>query len=310
MSMEIVTDPAGMIVKEKTAVAIGKFDGIHIGHKKILSEIMKAGEKGFKKVIFTFEPSPEVFFGAPDCGTLMTRDEKREYLESCGIDMLIEYPMNEETSAVEPELFIRKCLKEQLNMGFIAAGSDLSYGKGGKGDFNLLDSLKTELGYETVMVDKVRHGGFVVSSTTIRNAVAGGDMHTVEEMLGRPYSFSGTVTTGKQLGRTIGFPTANLDPLPGRVIPPYGAYFSDVELSDGRVFRAVTNIGCKPTVKADKKVNIESYLLDFSGDIYGERITVMLREFRRPEQKFTDLYELKDVLQADIAGRRLWHFHN
>ncbi len=305
MSMVIVTDPKGISVKEKTAVAIGKFDGIHIGHKKILSEVLKAGEKGLKTVIFTFEPSPEIFFGAPDCGALMTRDEKREYLESYGIDMLIEYPMNEETSAVEPELFIRKCLKEQLNMGFIAAGSDLSYGKGGKGDFSLLDSLKTELEYETVMVDKVRYGGFVVSSTTIRNAVAGGDMRTAEEMLGRPYSFRGIVTTGKQLGRTIGFPTANIDPLPGRVIPPYGAYYSDVELSDGRVFKAVTNIGCKPTVKDDKKVNIESYLLDFSGDIYGEMINVMLREFRRPEQKFADLYELKNVLRADIAGRRI-----
>ncbi len=305
MSMEIVTGPEGIGIKEKTAVAIGKFDGIHIGHKKILSEVLKAGERGLKTVIFTFEPSPEIFFGAPDCGVLMTRDEKREYLESCGIDILVEYPMNDKTASVLPEAFIRNCLKEQLNMGFIAAGPDLSYGKGGKGDFALLDSLKKELGYETVMVDKVRHGGFVVSSTTIRNAVTGGDMPTAEEMLGRPYSFSGIVTTGKQLGRTIGFPTANIDPLPGRVIPPYGAYYSDVALSDGRVFKAVTNIGCKPTVKNDKKVNIESYLLDFSGDIYGEKITVMLREFRRPEQKFSDLYELKSVLKTDIEGRRI-----
>ena len=305
MSMVIVTDPERISVKEKTAVAIGKFDGMHIGHKKILSEVLKAGEKGLKTVIFTFEPSPEIFFGAPDCGTLMTRDEKREYFESCGIDMLIEYPMNEKTASVQPEHFIRNCLKQQLNMGFIAAGADLSYGKGGKGDFALLESLKAELGYETVMVDKVRHGGFVVSSTTIRNAVAGGDMRTAEEMLGHPYSFSGIVTTGKKLGRTIGFPTANIDPLPGRVIPPYGAYYSDVELSGGQIFKAVTNIGCKPTVKDDKKVNIESYLLDFSGDIYDEKITVMLREFRRPEQKFADLYELKNVLRADIAGRRI-----
>ncbi len=194
--MRIITSLDELHINEPSAVAVGKFDGIHIGHKKIIDEILAAKNDGLLSVIFTFDPAPEIFFGFQDATELMTKQEKRDHFEKAGIDVLIEYPMNPVTAALDPEVFVREYISKRMNASLVVAGSDLSFGARGKGDFNLLNALKSELGYETLRIEKIRMDGDIVSSTRIRSLVQEGRMEEAARLLGRPYSFKGLIRHG------------------------------------------------------------------------------------------------------------------
>ena len=303
--MEIIVGTTQFYLEKETAVAIGKFDGVHIGHRRLLEEILAQKKNGLKSCVFTFDPPPSVLFGDSDGKELTTREEKREIFERMGIDILIEFPLTLETAAMPPQNFAREILAKQMNARFIAAGTDLSFGARGAGNAALLRKLGPELGFEVNTIEKVCIQGEEVNSTAIRKLVTEGKMSQAEEYLGAPYTITGTVVHGNQIGRTLGFPTVNLLPESNKLLPPNGVYYSGV-LFQGKKYRAISNVGYKPTVTKEHVMGVESYLYDFEEDIYGEEIEVYLYEFKRPEQQFTGLESLKEQLQRDIREGADW----
>ena len=302
--MKIIEGKTEFQLNEKTAVAIGKFDGIHLGHHKLLDEIVLAKDRGLKATVFTFDPAPSVYFGTEDDKALTTRDEKRAILASMGVDYLIEYPMNDTTSKVSAQDFIEQFLVGYMNAAYIICGDDLSFGYKGQGDYGLLEKYQDKYGYIAKEISKVCHNGSVISSTRVRNAVTNGDMAEVTAMLGRPYSFIGNIVHGAHLGTGIGFPTINLLPADNKILPPCGVYYSRTIIG-GETIKSITNVGFKPTVSDVKQPGIETHLYDFNEDVYGEDALVELLEFKRPEMHFGSVDELKIALAKDVEeGRR------
>ena len=301
--MQIISGTTEFHIEEKSAVAIGKFDGIHQGHRKLLSFILEQKKDDLKAVVFTFDPPPEEFFTGHTVRQLFTREEKRRAFEKMGIDVLIEFPLTEVTAATEPEDFVRRILVQQINTDYIAAGTDVSFGNKGRGDQYLLRSLSKELGYELELIDKVRLDGEEISSTRVRNEIADGNMPMAKRLLGASYSVSGIVEHGRHIGHTIGVPTINILPPDNKLLPPYGVYSSNV-IIDGTVFKGMTNIGRKPTISDKEKVGVETYIYDFDQDVYGKYMEVELLEFLRPEMKFDSIEDLKKQIKSDLERAR------
>ncbi len=303
--MDIIRQTTDFALQSKTAVAIGKFDGIHLGHQKLLDELLSFRKQALLTVVFTFDPSPEAFFAGKLRDELMTREEKRAAFAALGADVLVEFPMTKESAATPPETFIRQYLSKQLNAAVIVAGDDVSFGQGGKGDAALLRRMEETGGYHLRLIDKVLLDGEEVSSTRIREAVQSGDMEKATALLGAPYQVSGRVIHGRKLGRKMGMPTVNILPPAGKLLPPAGVYWSDTQIGN-KTYMSVTNIGCKPTVSDGQVKSAEPYLYDFDGDLYGMDISVSLLSFRRPEQKFPSLEALQAQMRRDISdGKRL-----
>lgn len=305
--MRIIEGCEDFQIEQRTAVAIGKFDGIHIGHQRLISEILQKKQEGYQACIFTFDPPPHVFFSGKSMSELTTKEEKRRIFQQLGIDVLIEFPLNKATADMLPEVFVKKVLSEQMQAGLVAAGTDLSFGRGGTGDSSLLCSMQEECGFEVKLIEKICIDGREVSSTYVREAVADGNMELATELLGEPYTIFGEIVHGKKLGRTIGMPTINQLPPQGKLLPPYGVYFSEVEI-EGKLYKGITNIGCKPTVNDEKQAGVETFLYNFNQDVYGDMATVKLFSFKRPEMKFSGIEELKAQMKADIEdGLRYLH---
>lgn len=288
-------------------MALGKFDGIHIGHRRLLEEIFRQKAKGLKACVFTFDPAPAVLFGRSDGRELSTPEEKRRIFAEMGVDILIEFPLDLKTASIPAENFVREILCERMKAAYIAAGEDISFGRGGAGDSRLLCVLGGEIGFRVQIIEKVCVDGREVSSTRIRECVEAGKMEAAGRLLGVPYTVMGTVVPGNRIGRTIGFPTANLQPGPGKLLPPNGVYYSKV-LCGQKVFCAVSNVGCKPTVTDDRVIGLESYLYDFDGELYGQEISVELLSFQRAERRFETLEELRAQLNEDIASGKKYHW--
>ena len=305
--MQIISGTTEFECDMNTAAAIGKFDGVHLGHRKLLDNILKAKADGLAAAVFTFDPPPGVFFtGKPQRG-LMTKEEKRRCFREMGVDILIEFPLNAKTAAIPAEDFIRDVLCGKMHVKYLAAGTDLSFGKGGKGDWHLLQALSGKLGYQAEIIDKILYNGREISSTYVREAVQKGEMELTAKLLGSPYLISGRVMHGRRLGRTLGMPTVNLLPEKDKLLPPNGVYLSRLSFS-GVSFPGITNIGCRPTVSDSGQMSVETYLYDFDSEIYGEYVEVSLYSFSRPERKFSGISELKQNMEADIArGRRYWY---
>lgn len=302
--MEIIEGTTDFALPKKSAVAIGKFDGIHLGHRKLLSQLLAQREQGLLATVFTFDMQTAAFFGG-EGKELTTRAEKRAAFEALGIDVLIEFPLNRETAATTPAEFVESYLAKRMRAAYICAGPDLSFGKGGEGDYALLARYAARFGYRTERIEKVRVDGKEVSSTRVREAVRLGKMEEAAEMLGRFYAASGSVAHGKKLGRTLGMPTANLIPEEDKLLPPNGVYHSRVWIDDAdRFCSGISNVGCKPTVSDENRLGIETYLYDFEGDLYGHEITVEFLSFRRPERKFASVEALRTQIEADIAAGR------
>lgn len=301
VSLEIITGTSDFYLDRETAAAIGKFDGVHIGHRRLLEEIWNRKRDGLAACVFTFDPAPAVLFGSSDGRELTTGKEKRLFFERMGVDILIEFPLTFETAAMTPEIFVREVLAERMKVRFLAAGSDLSFGAKGAGNAALLQSMGPSLGFRTEIIDKVCVDGREVSSTYVREQVEAGNMELVEKLLGMPYSVAGSVVPGNRLGRTLGFPTVNLIPEKSKLLPPNGVYFSEVSLC-GERYRAISNVGYKPTVTDERIMGVESYLYDFDREIYWEDVEVHLLGFRRPEKRFDSVEALREQLREDIAA--------
>ncbi len=304
--MQIIQGTTEFHISQVSAVAIGKFDGIHLGHRRLLEQLIDHKSEDVSAVVFTFDPSPADFFSGRKLPELSTREEKRAYFERLGVDILIEYPLTKESAGIDPVEFIRKVLCEQLQTRYIIAGEDVSFGAGGRGNAQLLKEHSKEYGYQVELIEKVCVDGQTISSTLIRSKVSAGEMGDVREMLGEAYPVTGIICHGRQLGRTIGMPTVNLLPEGSKLLPPNGVYYSEVELED-RIYEGISNIGYKPTVTQEHVLGVETYLYDFAQDVYGKMITVRLLDFKRPEMKFAGVDELKSQMASDIAEGRYYH---
>lgn len=297
--MKIIADTTQFIVEKETAVAIGKFDGVHIGHRKLLQEILEQKKNDLAACVFTFDPPPAVLFGSSDGKELTTKEEKRALFESMGVDILIEFPLTRETAAISPMDFAERIVAHQMNARFVAAGSDLSFGAKGAGNAKLLTAVGKEKGFQVKTIEKVCVEGIEVNSTYIRDLLKKGDIQAANRFLGMSYAVKGTVVHGNRIGRTIGFPTVNLLPAENKLLPPNGVYRSEV-LVKGKRYRALSNIGYKPTVTTERVLGVETYLYDFEEEIYDQTIEVCFLEYKRPEQQFESLEALKEQLKRDI----------
>lgn len=304
--MQIIRDTTDFVSPGETAVSIGKFDGVHLGHRRLLEELIDQKEKGLLATVFTFDPYPEVFFGYGSKQMLTTLEEKEQIFEKMGIDILVEFPFNAVSAATPSREFVTRFLCSHLRARFIAAGPDLSFGDHGSGNFSLLEELAPEYGFTAKKIEKVIMDENIISSTLIRRLISTGEVTTAARYLGEPYMVRGRIVHGKALGRRIGIPTLNQVPPEDKLLPPFGVYYSDV-LIGKKKYCGMTNIGIKPTVSEEKRVTVETYLYDFRDDIYGETATVQLLTHRRPEMKFGSLEELKKTMEQDIQAGRVYH---
>lgn len=283
------------------AVTIGKFDGIHKGHRELLDRILVRKEKGLKTAVFTFDKSPAEVFLNKVIPALTTMEEKRDIFDFLGVDVLIEFPFNLQTAAISPEDFIKDILVKKVHSKYISVGADASYGDKGKGDADLIKKLADECRYECEIVDKIYIDGEEVSSTLIREYVKNGRMEKAQQLIGVPYAIRGTVVKGNQIGRTIGFPTVNIEVSREKLVPPFGVYFAEISLG-GKHYNGITNVGIKPTVSNDDTVYAETNILDFNEDVYGKDVKVKLLHFERPERKFNSIEELRNQISNDIRN--------
>lgn len=306
--MQIITGltKISLQTEKKSAIAIGKFDGIHIGHKKLLAEIIEAKKNGMEAIVFTFDPSPEELFQNITLPVLDTKEEKRSKFEKMGVDYLIEFPLTFETAAISPQDFMQNILYKQLHAGLVVSGTDLSFGNQGKGNSAMLKQFAGENGLIYRMIEKVCVNGKEVSSTRIREAVENGFMEEVSSMLGESYGISGTIVHGNHLGHSLDMPTVNVIPEENKLLPPRGVY-ATISETQGSAYYGVTNIGYKPTVSSKKVLGVETYLYDFTGDLYGENIQTKLLHFMRPEQRFTNIEALKEQLSRDRENGRKYY---
>ncbi len=294
---------------EHTIVTIGKFDGVHCGHRLLLEYAGNRKQKGQKTVVFTFDHNPSSILSGTGQGVIYSEQEKCLLMEELGMDVLISYPFDKETSRMPAELFIKDILAEQLGAEVIVIGKDCRFGYRRQGDAELLRRFAKECGFEVCVFDKKEMEGGIVSSTRVREALKKGDMEAVFTMLGQPYMIYGEVLHGRQLGRKLGMPTINQLPAEEKILPPNGVYFSKIKLPGGESFYGITNLGVKPTVGSDR-ILAETNIFGYSGDLYGEKCRVFLCHFWRGEQKFGSVEELKQNMQKDMEAAGGYFFQD
>ena len=285
---------------KKTIVTLGTFDGVHIGHNAILDTICRAAQhENLESVILTFFPHPRlVVSNNYDIKLLNTIEEKSILLEKKGIQNFIIHPFDKVFSELSPREFVTQVLVDKLNIQKIIIGHDHKFGKNRAADFNDLINFGKEFGFEVEEISAQQINEVSVSSTKIRNSLLEGNISLANEYLGYPYILSGNVIKGNQLGRTIGFPTANIEiPEDYKLIPKNGVYVVTVNVNNQLVL-GMMNIGVKPTL-GENKLSIEVYLLDFDTDIYNQKIQVNVLERLRDEQKFESFEALKTQLEVD-----------
>ncbi|MCL2254545.1 MAG: bifunctional riboflavin kinase/FAD synthetase [Lachnospiraceae bacterium] len=291
------------IAATKAAIALGKFDGIHLGHRRLIDEVIKRKENGLLSAIITFDPSPEVYFGKSNDRKILLNNEMEAFLRELGIDLLIYFPMNKETVKIAPTTFITDFLINKLKMAFICAGDDLHFGDAGRGNSDLLTQMSEELGFETLIIPKICLNEREISTTYAKAAIEKSDMELAAAILGYHFEVSGKVLPGMKLGRTLGFPTANLLPPPDKILPPPGVYICSVKTTYG-ILPGICNVGVKPTIEGEHSLSVETHIYDFAGDLYEQEIVVSFLKFVRPEKKFADINALKVQVLDDMRKGR------
>ncbi len=285
-----------------TAVALGYFDGIHIGHRAVLEKaLLKAKENDLIPVVMLFDIHPRKLISGTVPPMLMSEEQKKNALEQMGFRVVnfdFRSAMNYST-----EEFTQKVLIDKLNVKFVSCGYDYHYGKGGKGNPKTLEAELSQLKVEVCSLDPVELDGEVVSSTKIRNLIEQGEIKKANLMLGKEFSYCFAVEKGDGLGRKLGFPTMNQFFTEDFIVPKYGVYASKVKI-DGKFYAAVTNIGVKPTV-GKRTLRSETCVLDFSKNLYGEKVEIFLLSYLREEQKFESLFELQRAVKKDIEKARI-----
>lgn len=298
--MRVITGTREFQIEEPTAVTIGKFDGRHKGHQKLLREMLCFKERqGLKAAVFTFDMAPAGVMAGRVQTVITTNQERRNKMAKMGIDYLVEYPFDQNTAHMSPEEFVSEVLVRRMHAKAVVVGTDCSFGYKGKGNAQLLKEMSESCGFEAVIIEKEQDDHRDISSTYVREELDQGNIEKANELLGEPYAIHGVVVHGNHIGGAIlGFPTANILPPPEKHLPPFGVYVSQV-LVDGALYRGVTNIGKKPTVEGESPVGVETFIMGLEANLYGKEIEVQLLNFERPEQKFSSLEELKERIEKD-----------
>lgn len=284
-----------------TALTIGKFDGFHKGHQTLLEEILKLKQEGFSSAIFSFKKAPKEVLDLKEADYILTATEKEAFLENRGIDYYIEYPCDEEVLKTDAKDFLKDVIVDKIGAKRIVCGTDFHFGKNRQGDVELLKKYQQEYGYQLIVLDKLQYENADISSTRIREAVKNGNIELANKLLGYTYTVIGRIIDGNKIGRTLKFPTANIIPDKEKLLPPMGVYCTQADIS-GKTYKGVTNVGTKPTINQENQVSIETYFLDYNGDLYGKTMEIRFYHYVRPEIKFESLELLKEQIKKDIDG--------
>ncbi|HEY9647664.1 MAG TPA: bifunctional riboflavin kinase/FAD synthetase [Chroococcidiopsis sp.] len=291
-------------VRTPTRIALGNFDGIHLGHQWVMRPILHSVATGVPTVV-TFHPHPQAFFTGQQRELLTPLSEKAVVLSDLGIEQLVLLPFDQVLATLTPQEFVEDILLTKLQAQEISVGQDFRFGRSRSGTVADLEAIATARGITVHIASLYTHGHERVSSSAIREALTQGDLERVTCLLGRTYTLMGEVVQGQQLGHRLGFPTANLSLPPEKFIPRHGVYVVRVHnaLWGDDTQPGVMNIGVRPTVDG-AKLSAEVHLLDWVGNLYGQTLTVSLDQFLRPEQKFASLDALKSQIQADCEKAR------
>ena len=294
--------PAGCVA------TIGNFDGVHLGHQKILERLRARGrELGLPSCVIIFEPQPLEFFRPEQAPVRLTRlRDKLELFAAAGVDQVLCIAFNRRFQHLSAADFVDQVLVRALNVKHLQVGDDFRFGCGRSGDFAYLQAAGQQLGFSVEPTCTVALGGQRVSSTLVRQKLVEGDFAGAAKLLGRPYRIQGRVLHGQKLGRQLDAPTANIQ-LKRRHAPLRGVYMVTARLADGRVLPGVANIGTRPTVEQqDEIAHLEVHLLDFNENIYGQRLAVEFHHKLRDEEKFADVAQLRAAIAEDIRRARAY----
>lgn len=286
-----------------TAIALGNFDGIHRGHLEVIKPVLDASDAGVYKTVVTFDPHPQQYFTGQQRQLLTPHPERAIILERLGIQQLVLLAFDRELVKLAPQEFVQQILNDRLQAKFVSVGEDFRFGNQRAGAATDLVKLTAEIGIQTRIAPLEKDGDSRISSSRIRAALLGADLNLTQELLGRYYSIVGTVINGREIGRSIGFPTANLKYPPQKFLPRQGVYCVRVDTATASQLPGVMNIGKRPTVNG-VDTTVEVHLLDWDGNLYGQQLTVYLHHFLRSEQKFPDLAALTTQIQADCDAAR------
>ncbi|MDP4179795.1 MAG: bifunctional riboflavin kinase/FAD synthetase [Bacillota bacterium] len=286
-------------------VGLGNFDGLHTGHMTLINTLIEETRRmGIDSVLYTFSKHPEhILRKKLNTPLLTTINKKIEILEKTSLDYIYFDKFDESFSRIRPEAFIKDILVDKLNIKLAVTGFDYRFGYKGQGDVNMLEEAGKKFGFKVIIIPPVKIDGEIVSSTSIRHSIDKGNIEKANNYLKRRYSISGKVVKGRQIGNTIGFPTANILPLDYIVIPQKGVYITQT-LFEGELFNSVTSIGMNPTFKDVSSISIETYLLDFNNDIYGKNIEVFFLKRIRKEKAFGSVEELVKQIKDDVLFAR------
>lgn len=289
-----------------SVMTLGNFDGVHQGHQFLIDHVRAGADQlGVPALVLTFSPHPShIVHGAKPVPLLFSQEDQNQEIAKRGVDYLVVQKFDEAFSSLEPEDFLRQYLFPKFKPRKVVLGHDFVFGKGQKGDFSLFTTVAQEFDCEVKKVPAFDVDGAVVSSSKIRQALLEGEVARVQEWLQRPFYIQSIIEKGQQLGRKLGFPTANLK---GEftLLPKDGVYFGRAHVLE-QVHWSVMNIGVRPTIDSTEKLTVECHLLDFIGDIYGHDLKFEFIERIRGEQKFPNLEELKMQIDRDIVFARTW----
>jgi riboflavin kinase / FMN adenylyltransferase len=288
-----------------TAIALGNFDGIHRGHLEVIKPVLELDAPDCYKTVVTFDPHPQEFFTGQQRQLLTPQPEKAMILEKLGIQQLVLLPFDRELVKLSPLEFVTQILNDRLQSKFVSVGEDFRFGNQRAGLATDLVQLTADIGITTRIAPLEQNDESRISSSRIRAALLAADLQLTQALLGRAYSIVGTVINGQEIGRSIGFPTANLKYPPEKFLPRQGVYCVRVDTAAQQQLPGVMNIGKRPTVNG-VNTTIEVHLLDWDGNLYEQQLTIYLHQFLRSEQKFPDLTALTNQIQADCDTARVF----
>lgn len=289
-------------IKTPTTIALGNFDGIHLGHRAVLQPVLNCQQDDLYKSVVSFDPHPREFFSGQKMTLLTPQAEKASHLQKLGFQQLILIPFNAALAKLSPQRFVQEMLLAKIQANIISVGEDFQFGHQRKGNASQLREIAAKLDIKTYINSLLKYKNneqteIRVSSSLIRTALSQGNIKHANSMLGRAYILQGKVVEGKKLGRTIGFPTANLSLPEDKYVPCHGVYAVYVHYKT-EILPGVMNIGLRPTVSG-KSTTVEVHILGWTGNLYQQNITVSLLEFLRPEQKFPSLADLQKQINLD-----------
>lgn len=303
--MEYIKNRLDYTIEEETVITLGKFDGLHRGHELLMEKMFeKSRACGYRTVVFTFDIPPRRQVDFAEARVLTTNEEKRFIFERTGVDYLFECPFTEEVMCMPPERFI-KWIVEAFHVRCIVVGEDFRFGHRRLGDYRLLQNCALTYGYKVIVLDKIKEDGRDISSSFVREELLKGRIESANRLLGYHFFVQSEVIHGRRLGRELGIPTINMEFEEQKLLPPFGVYVSRVKIGD-TTYPGVTNVGCKPTVSDSKKINVETHIIGFEGDLYGRRLTVEFLHFLRPEMRFSSVDALREQMMRDIEKSGEW----